>query len=188
MDLVGAWLRQLLRAGTAAAIVPVALVAALLVVALGSGGFGGLGSLGELVAGPSVPELDTAGSSAAEDARVARVAPGGSDRASVRPSASAPRAGGGGAAATAPSLQARPGTRRPIAPAPGSSRVTAPPLEVVTPPVAPREPPPTPVTPPAQPQAPPLADVLSATVNGVVAVVQTLLDQLGQTLGLTPRR
>jgi len=49
MDLVGAWLRQLLRAGTAAAIVPVALLAALLVIALGSGGLGGLGSLGEVL-------------------------------------------------------------------------------------------------------------------------------------------
>lgn len=185
MDLVGAWLRQLLRAGTAAAIVPVALVAALLVVALGSGGFGGLGSLGELVAGPSVPEFDTAGSSAAEDARVARVAPGGSDRAPVRPSASAPR---DRAATIAPRTQAQQGPRRPIAPAPGSSRVTPPPPAVVTPPLAPREPPPAPAPPPAPPQPPQLADVLSATVNGVVGGVQTLLDQLGRTLGLTPRR
>jgi len=49
MDLVGAWLRRLLREGTAAAIVPVALLAALLVIALGSGGLGGLGSLGEVL-------------------------------------------------------------------------------------------------------------------------------------------
>jgi hypothetical protein len=30
--------------------------------------------------------------------------------------------------------------------------------------------------------------VLSATVNGIVGGLQTLLNQLGQALGLTPRR
>ncbi|HUR87021.1 MAG TPA: hypothetical protein VMY78_16935, partial [Solirubrobacteraceae bacterium] len=55
MDLVGAWLRQLLRAGTAAAIVPAAMVAALVVVLVGAGGFGGLSSLRQLVVGPTIP-------------------------------------------------------------------------------------------------------------------------------------
>ena len=36
MDLIGAWLRQLLQAGTAAALVPVAMVAALVVVLIGA--------------------------------------------------------------------------------------------------------------------------------------------------------
>ncbi len=52
---MGAWLRQLLRAGTAAAIVPVAMVAALVVVLVGAGGFGGLSSLRQLVIGPAIP-------------------------------------------------------------------------------------------------------------------------------------
>ncbi|HEV2776054.1 MAG TPA: HAMP domain-containing protein, partial [Solirubrobacteraceae bacterium] len=54
MNLVGAWLRQLLQAGTAAALVPVAMVAALVVVLVGAGGFGGLGALGQLVGGPQI--------------------------------------------------------------------------------------------------------------------------------------
>ncbi|HWC26576.1 MAG TPA: hypothetical protein VG474_08340, partial [Solirubrobacteraceae bacterium] len=60
MDLVGAWLRQLFRAGTAAALVPTALVAALVVVLVGAGGFGGLGSLGQLVTGPEVSPAERA--------------------------------------------------------------------------------------------------------------------------------
>src|SRR5204862_8255823 len=57
MDLVGAWLRQLLRAGTAAALVPLAIVAAFVVVVAGAGGLGGLGSLRQLVTGPEISPL-----------------------------------------------------------------------------------------------------------------------------------
>ena len=74
MDLVGAWLRQLMTAGTAAALVPVAMVAALAVVLVGAGGFGGLGALGQLVTGPQVTPAEAtvargAGRAAAAAAR-----------------------------------------------------------------------------------------------------------------------
>jgi len=195
MDLVGAWLRQLLRAGTAAAIVPVALVAALLVIALGSGGLGGLGSLGQLVAGPAVPEIDAASPSVAENVRVAPAAPGGSDRARARVAASTGRASGGRAPASAPGRRAEPRSGTQIAPTPGSSGVTAPsapsaPSAPVAPPLAAgtSSPPPPPPPPAAGTQRPPeLGAVLGSTVNGVVGGVQTLIDELGQALGLKPR-
>ena len=75
MDLVGAWLRQLLKAGTAAAIVPAAMVAALVVVIVGAGGFGGLGSLSQLVAGPQILPIEVA--AAREPRACAAVAGGG---------------------------------------------------------------------------------------------------------------
>jgi len=190
MDFVGAWLRQLLRAGTAAAIVPVALLAALLVIGLGSGGLGGLGSLGQLVAGPAVPEIDAASPSAAENVRVAPAAPGGSDRARTRVATSTGRASGGRAPASAPGRSAEQRSGRQIAPTPGSSSVTAPSAPVAPPLAAGASlpPPPPPPPPPAGTQRPPeLGEVLGSTVNGVVVGVQTLIDELVQALGLKPR-
>jgi len=185
MDLVGAWLRQLLRAGTAAAIVPVALLAALLVIALGSGGLGGLGSLGQLVAGPAVPEIDATRPSAAENVRVAPAAPGASDRARARVPASTGRGSGG----RAPGPRAEQASGRQIAPRAGSSSVTAP-----SAPDAPRlapgaSPPPPPPPPPSggTQRSPGLGEVLGSTVNGVVVGVETLIDQLSRALGLKPR-
>lgn len=188
MDLVGAWLRQLLRAGTAVAIVPVALLAALLVVVLGSGGLGGLGSLGQLVAGPAVPEMDVAGR-AMEHVRPPPVAPGGGAAAPRR--ATAPPSRGGGRAPV-PALGTPGGSQqgavRQIRPArPGSSVVIgsarpeapAPPVAVVAPPGS--------ASAPTGPSRPPqLTEVLGTTVNNVVLGVQSLVSKLLQALGLAP--
>src|SRR4051795_2343706 len=76
MDLVGAWLRQLLRAGTAAALIPIAVVAALVVVVAGAGGLGGLGSLRQLVTGPEISPAQAGSAPPAPRAReVALIAP-----------------------------------------------------------------------------------------------------------------
>ena len=54
MSLARVWRRQLYGASTAALIVPSAMLAALLVLAVG-GAFSGVGVLGQLFAGPSLP-------------------------------------------------------------------------------------------------------------------------------------
>ena len=54
MTLARTWTRQLGAASSVALIVPCAMVAALVALALG-GGFGGLGVLGQVFAGPSIP-------------------------------------------------------------------------------------------------------------------------------------
>lgn len=54
MTLARLWRRQLCAASSVALIVPSAMVAALVALALG-GGFGGLGVLGQIFAGPSIP-------------------------------------------------------------------------------------------------------------------------------------
>jgi hypothetical protein len=54
MTLARLWRRQLCAASSVALIVPSAIVAALVALALG-GGFGGLGVLGQIFAGPSIP-------------------------------------------------------------------------------------------------------------------------------------
>lgn len=54
MTLARTWGRQLCAASSVALIVPTAMVAALVVLALG-GGFSGLGVLGQIFAGPSIP-------------------------------------------------------------------------------------------------------------------------------------
>lgn len=60
MSLARAWRRQLLGASTAALIVPSAMVAALLALAL-SGAFSRVGVLGQLFVGPSLPGASVAG-------------------------------------------------------------------------------------------------------------------------------
>jgi hypothetical protein len=55
VDLVRSWLGQAFRATGAAVAVPVAIVLALGVAALGAGGLGGAGSLAQIVSGPDVP-------------------------------------------------------------------------------------------------------------------------------------
>jgi hypothetical protein len=60
MSLARAWRRQLLGASTAALIVPSAMLAALVALAL-SGAFGSVGVLGQLFVGPSLPGASMAG-------------------------------------------------------------------------------------------------------------------------------
>jgi hypothetical protein len=99
VELVKSWLGQALRATGAAIVVPVAILAALSLTALGGGGLGDLGSLSQVVSGPQVAgsdvRVDDGGSEidravtrlAAADEPVPGAAPGG-------PGASG---GGGGA-------------------------------------------------------------------------------------------
>lgn len=54
MDLVKSWLGQALRATGAAIVVPLAVLVALSVSALGGGGVGGLGGLSQILSGPEV--------------------------------------------------------------------------------------------------------------------------------------
>ncbi len=72
MSLARAWRRQLYGASSAALIVPFAMLAALLVLALG-GGFGQVGVLGQIFAGPPAPSV--AGGGAGTAARPLPVIP-----------------------------------------------------------------------------------------------------------------
>jgi hypothetical protein len=183
MDLVGAWLRQLLRAGTAAAIVPVVMLA-VVVVLISAGGFGGLKSLRQAVAGPEVSSTQIA------------VGGPGAPAVTRRP------------AARRPAAAARPAARRAVAPRPQA----APPAPLPPPPVAPRPPPPPPPTrlptapplpapppppPPenvATPEVPALQKTTQQLVNGVDTTLDTvgellvaLIDRLGRLLPPPPR-
>jgi hypothetical protein len=179
MDLVGAWLRQLLKAGTAAALVPAAMIAALVVVLIGAGGFGGLDALGQLVSGPQVtPAERLAFTDRSEGADVAPVAPADA-QSPQRP--------------TAPSASAPPRGRR----APATSPLRrAPAIDPQDPPKV--RPPPPPVLPPPAPPPPPvvtarpptlkertrvLEEKLKETVGAVGTAVQEIVDNLGKTLG-----
>src|SRR5690242_4856013 len=99
MSLARAWRRQLYGASSAALIVPSAMLAALIVLALG-GGFGQVGVLGQIFAGPPAPSA--AGTIAAGGAgAVARALPtipaaalvGGRSRPATRSVATAPGRG-----------------------------------------------------------------------------------------------
>ncbi len=166
MDLVGAWLRQLLRAGTAAAIVPAAIVGALVVALVGAGGFGGLGSLRQVVAGPQI--------SPTEVAAAGPLAP------DVAPPARRPR----------PSRVATQPPRRAVTPPPVVVTPPAvvpppvtPPPTVTPPPVAPPAPPVV-VAPPAPPEqvATPKEPALQQTTQAVVDGVDSTLDTVGKLL------
>jgi hypothetical protein len=58
VDLVRSWLGQALRATGAAVVVPVAVLVALSLTAVGGGGLGGLGALSQIVSGPRVAGSD----------------------------------------------------------------------------------------------------------------------------------
>ena len=179
MDLVGAWMRQLFGAATAAALVPLAIVAALVVVIAGAGGLGGLGSLGQVISGPEI-------SPAREAAAQRSAARGSADLALV-----APPAGDGAEAPVRAADSAS--VARP--PAPGARAAPPPPPPVVTPrrptggrPIAP--PPAAAPDPPAQapvasaPQKPPktLATEVGGTVDKVTVLLEDVVDNLGKTV------
>ncbi|HEX4363458.1 MAG TPA: hypothetical protein VHZ75_02845 [Solirubrobacteraceae bacterium] len=177
MDLVGAWLRQLLKAGTAAALVPVAMVAALAVVLVGTGGFGGVKSLSQLVAGPQIAPADLVASA---DPDLAPVAPAVASESRRTP---------------ARVVRSKPAPPRVVRPAPVTPPV-APPAPVTPtpkPPAAPTPPPPppasTPTPTPAPSQQPTLkqatpniVDGLKETVGGVGTVVGQIIEGTGQAL------
>jgi hypothetical protein len=58
VDLVRSWLGQALRATGAAVVVPVAIIVALSLTAIGGSGLGGLGSLSQIVSGPRAAGSD----------------------------------------------------------------------------------------------------------------------------------
>ncbi len=74
MSLARAWRRQLFGASSVALIVPSAMLAALVVLALG-GGFGQVGVLGQIFAGPPAPRLAGGGAAGESAAAVARALP-----------------------------------------------------------------------------------------------------------------
>jgi hypothetical protein len=180
MDLLNGWVRQLLGAGTVAALVPVAVVASLAVILAGSGGVGGLGSLGQLVTGP---QISPAQQLVAATPRAQ--ATNGRDVALVAPPTLV-------ADATAGRAQ-RPGTVRENAPAPVHPAPAPPPgrVEPLTPPVV--KPTPRPVAPPPaaapQPFGPPppppptTADRTGKAVDGLGNAVDEVVDGVGEVIG-----
>jgi hypothetical protein len=174
MDLVGAWLRQLLRAGTAAAIVPAAMVAALVVVLVGAGGFGGLGSLRQVLVGPEISPAE-AGESGGRETDVAPIAPTPQRPAAHRAVPRRPTA-------------ARTPVVAPPAPPPPPRRVTPPPRVPAVPPPPPPPPAiaPEPATPPPPPPAEPVATperpALERTTQQFVDGVDHTLDTVGELL------
>lgn len=177
MDLVGAWLRQLLKAGTAAALVPAFLVAALVVVLVGAGGFGGLGSLGQLLSGPQVTPAERLAARDPADRRdVAPVAPADADE---PPASDAPVRS---SAARAPRPPVAKRTRpRPAIVAQGPRVARPPQPPVVAPPPAP-PPPAAARRPTSKERAQVLAEKLKDTVGDVGTAVQRIVDGLAQTL------
>lgn len=181
MDLVGAWLRQLLKAGTAAALVPAAMVAALVVVLIGAGGFGGLGALGQLLTGPEVTPAERLASSDPS---------GGGDVAPVAPADPGELQRADAPARTRPRSDAQP------SPAPATPRPQREPAIDSREPIV-KPPPPPPLPPPPPPPPPPaaarqptlkertqvLGDKLKDTVGEVGTAVQDIVDGLGQGLG-----
>jgi hypothetical protein len=179
MDLVGAWLRQLARAGTAAAIVPAAIVVGLVVVL---GGFGGLGALRQIVAGPEISPADVnrQGPRAGEVAPIAPPAPPPVVRRVVTPPAPA-----------APRREAAP----PALPPPRRVAPPRPPAPAQPPPPPPASAaPPSPSAPVAAPQRPALEQTTQAVVDGLDKTLDTagellvtVIRRLGQLLP-PPRR
>ena len=178
MDLVGAWLRQLLKAGTAAALVPTAMIAALVVVLIGAGGFGGLGSLSQLVTGPQVSPAE----------RLASAGPGdGGDVAPVAPADAQPSPGSsapaGARAGPRPPATA-PRRRWPAIDPQDPARVRGPPRLVLPAPAPPPPPPATAARPPTlKERTQVLGGKLKETVGNVGTAVQEIVEEVGKTLG-----
>jgi hypothetical protein len=177
MDLVGAWLRQLLRAGTAAALLPIAMVASLVVVVAGAGGLGGLGALSQLVTGPEISPAQAAAAAGPRERDLALVAPP-ALVASVRPAAAPP-------AGVQPALP--PAPRKPVPPPPApppAPRVPPPPVPAQ---LAPSVPPPPVAAPAAKPtlreRTGKLIEQLNRAVGEAVDAVEGIIDGLRKTLG-----
>jgi len=178
MDLVGAWLRQLLKAGTAATLVPAAMVAALVVVLVGAGGFGGLPAIGQLLTGPQVSPAEQL---AARDGTGGRdVAPLAPADARARSAPDVPRASRRSDARRPPREAQRP--RRPAVEPRDPPIVRAPPAPVLTAPA----PPPQPAAPARRPtlkqRVQTLGSKLKETVEDVGTTVREIVTALGETV------
>jgi hypothetical protein len=184
MDLVGAWLRQLLRAGTLAALVPIAVVASLVVVVAGSGGVSGLGALGQVVTGPEISPPASIESAATPGEREAALVAPPDLVASARPLAATQTDAGAGAGSNAAPPPPAPPSRRVVIPR-TPSKPTGP-LPPITPPPLP--PPPAVAPPPAHPptareRTGKVVEELGETVGEVVGGVGEVIGGLGETLG-----
>jgi hypothetical protein len=178
MSLARAWRRQLYGASTAALIVPAAMLAALVVLALG-GGFGRVGVLGQIFAGP--PALGAGAGSGGGGGAVAAsrslpvippIAPASRTRSSGRVirAGAAPSPGlnrGTGGAGVAPIV-----TGTPIRSAPAPTPAPGPPAR----PALPVSPSPSPPPEPSQPPQP-------TAVDKVVTVVTQVTQQVPAPLG-----
>jgi translation initiation factor IF-2 len=167
MALGRAWMGSLAGASGAAAVVPAAVVVAV----LGAGSLGGLGSLGQLVGGPELPAVERAASSPAAGRDVpALPAPPRRATASTRAVADAgvraPVTRDGSSGAPEPAPAARP-PARPQAPPPAAPAAPTPPSQPTSSPVA---------TPPRPAAPPPAAPVLPAEVTETIAPAASALD------------
>jgi hypothetical protein len=190
MDLVGAWLRQLLRAGTAAAIVPAAMVGALVVVLVGAGGFGGLGSLRQVFVGPEISPAHTpeSGAHAPDIAPIAPPARRATVRRAVAPAAPR-RVAPGEVAPTVPAPRRPPAVVTPPS-SPGPSVLPPPPAAAPAPPASPPslpEPATTPAPPAIEQTTQQLVDGVDQTLDSVGELLVTIIGRLGRLLP-PPRR
>ena len=87
VDLVRSWLGQALRATGAAVVVPVAILVALSLTAIGGSGLGGLGALSQIVSGPRAAGSDVTVDDGDTEiaAAVTQLAAGGTDGAVTAP-------------------------------------------------------------------------------------------------------
>jgi len=177
MSLVRVWRRQLYGASTAALIVPSAMLAALVALALG-GAFSGVGVLGQLFAGPSLAGLSP-GASLGGGARgavgrgvataslpVVPAAPVVARRVAPRAVLTASRGVGAGGGAIAP---VGGGTVRPVTHGSGGSPGAPGSAPAHNPPPAPT---PAPAAPAPQQSPPPRTTPVDTVVNVVTSVTQ----------------
>jgi hypothetical protein len=197
MSLARVWRRQLLGASTAALIVPFAMFAALVVLAIG-GAFGGVGVLGQLFAGPSLAGVPSGAGGASGGARgvgravttaplpvipavvpaaARRPAPARGPASRTVPAATHPGVGAGGGAIAPVGGTVRPvtqgsgsgGSSGGQGPAPGRGPAPAP---------APASAP-APVQPPPQPSPPPRTTPVDTVVTVVTSVTQQVPAPVG---------
>jgi hypothetical protein len=180
MDLVGAWLRQLLKAGTAATLVPAAMIAALVVVLVGAGGFGGLSAIGQVLTGPQVSRAEQL--AARDGGGGGDVAPLAPADAPARSAPDVPRASGRSGARLPAREAQRP--RRPAVEPSDPPTVRVPPAPVLTAPAPP--PPPAAAAPTRRPtlkqRVQALGSKLKETVEDVGTTVREVVTALGETV------
>src|SRR5687767_8667165 len=114
VDLVRSWLGQALRATGAAVVVPVAILVALSLTAVGGNGLGGLGGFSQIVSGPTAPgtELSVDDGDAEIGDAVTQLAANGTG-ARAPGTGTLPGAGGGGGQEPSGSLPPSGGGREP---------------------------------------------------------------------------
>lgn len=204
MSLARLWRRQLLGASSVALIVPSAMLAALVVLALG-GGLSQVGVLGQIFAGPSLPATAPLGVTRAGLARGARslpVIPAAPVIVASRPSIAVRRApavhSGGGASRTGGAIAPTGGrTVPPVTQGSGGSNGGSPPVSSPQPAPPARTPQPSPAPEPLPRPTPvdtavkvvtsvtqqlpaPVGTVVTQTVQAAGAAADGLLPQTGQ--------